>query len=211
MKRSSPIPFAKQAYRRDAALTPEQILVNLIVEKDQSDSDSETIMLLGRPGLDALTTLAGPIQAVFAPSNAMSAGFPSLIVIAANTVYSVSGSTATTLGTITGTDVRVAVAGNFDRIAIVADGCLWLYGASTGSTQNTFRQVDIPTPYSAVDVTTLDGYFIVAMSTGTFYWLVPADDDFTGDIRAGLTGSWHQTRKRRCRRLGRSCRSQKVP
>jgi len=181
--RPTPIPFAKQAYQRDLSFAPEQILRNLIVEKDESGSDPETVMLLQRPGLELRATLAGPVQALYAPNNALT-GFPALIAVAAATVYSISGSRATALGTITGTDTRVAVASNFDRIAIVADGCLWLYGASKTSTANTFRQVAIPVGYRAVDVTTLDGYFIVAMSDGTFYWLVPSDDDFTGTVNA---------------------------
>jgi len=177
------IPFAKQAYRRDLSFAPEQILRNLIVEKDESGSDPETVMLLQRPGLELRTALAGPVQAVYAPNNA-TAGFPTLIAVAGNTVYSISGSRATALGNITGTDTRVAIASNFDRIAIVADGSLWLYGATKTSTANTFRHVAIPDGYRAVDVTTLDGYFIIAMSDGTYYWLVPGDDDFTGTVNA---------------------------
>jgi hypothetical protein len=179
----TPIPFALSAYRRDIANTPEQICRNFIVENDDSGSDEKAVMLLQRPGFDPFADLTVPVQALYASNNA-TAGFPALLAISGNSLYSLDGSTSTALGSIAGSDPRVRIVSNFDRVAIVADGCLWLYGASTGTTGNSFRQVTIPDGYQVVDVAMLDDYFIVAMSDGTYYWLVPGDDDFDGDTNA---------------------------
>lgn len=176
----TPIPFALSSYRRDLAGTPEQICRNFIVEKDDSGSDEKAVMLLQRPGLDAFATLAGPLQALYASNNA-TAGFPAMFAVAGNTVYSLNGATPTAYGTITGSDPRVRIVSNFDRIAIVANGCLWFYGASAGTTANSFRQVAVPDGYAAVDVAMLNDYFVVAMSDGTYYWLVPGGDSLSTD------------------------------
>ncbi len=186
MPKPTPIPFAVSSYRRDNSITPEQICRNFIVEKDESGSDTKQVMLLQRPGLDPYLTIGGAVQALYATNNA-TAGFPQLVGIANNTLYSLDNETVTALGAITGTDPIVAVQTNFDRLCIVAGGLIWLYGASSGTTTNSFRSIAVPSPYIAVDICVLNDYFVIGMSDGTWYWLVPGGDTLGTDGTGSAT------------------------
>jgi hypothetical protein len=171
------IPFAKSSYRRDRAFGPEQKLVNWIVEKDGSGSEIEPLMLLQRPGLERVATLPAPVQAMLYTAG----GAAGTYAVAGSALYRIDDGATPLLGQMSGTDDLVSMASNFDRVAIVSSGLLYLYGASTGSTDNSFRQVEIPDGHVAADITSLNGYFVIACEDGRYYWLVPGDDDLSGD------------------------------
>lgn len=171
------IPFATESYRRERAYTPEQKLLNFFIEKDESNSESEQqqVMLLQRPGLSAYATLSAPIQAIYAPNNPkMSATY----AISGNRLYSVESGAFTDLGELGGTTGIASLCANFDRLAMVSYPLFYLYGATEGSTDFSFRNVPIPDEYKAVAVTHLNGYLVVACDDGTFYWLTPGADEF---------------------------------
>ena len=176
----SEISFANAAYKRQRAFSPEQRLVNFILEKDDSDSEETKVMALQRPGLERWSTLPAPIQALYNSTSALSP-LPATLAVSGSNLYSVAQDGSTLLGAMSGTDARVAIAANFDRVAIVSRPLLYFYGATSASTANSFRNVAIPNDLQAVDVTSLNGYFIIAMADSTFYWLVPGVDDFSSD------------------------------
>jgi hypothetical protein len=184
----STVPFAREAYERVRASTPETTLLNWIVEEDDSGSvpgdpraREPQRMLLQRPGLSAFATLPGPVQALYAPRNT---AFADCYAVAGNKLYSVTSGGSRKLGDLVGSTGRVSIAANFDRLAIVSYPHFYLYGASKAGTSSTFRQVTIPnfegpTP-KAVAVVMLNSYFVVACEDGTIFWLVPGEDEVDG-------------------------------
>jgi hypothetical protein len=174
------IPFATEAYKRSNAFLPEQKCVNFLVEEDDSDANTTQVMLLQRPGLDAYATLPAPIQGLYSSQSALASTLPTTVAVAGNILYSLDDTILAPLGTMSGTDGLVKIVSNFDRICIVSGPLLYCYGASTGSTANTFRYIPTADSYQVADVTSLDGYFIVAMTDSTFFWLNPGDDDWNG-------------------------------
>ncbi len=180
------IPFALEAYKRERAFTPEQTLVNFIVEKDESNSEpeQERAMLLQRPGLSAYAELPGAVQAIFATNNpAMDLVF----AVSQNNLYTVAPGVNNLIGALGGTTDLCSIDANFDRLGIVSYPLFYVYGptapAEDAPESNdppvlTFRNVAIPDGYRAVDVRVLSGYFIVACDDGTFFWLEPGQDEF---------------------------------
>jgi len=175
------IPFAKEAYKRLRASTPEQTVLNFIVERDGSStpqSEDEKIMLLQRPGLDAYYELPGPVQGLYTTDNP---GFNYTFGVAGNKLYSFNSSGSVELGTLSGSTSKVSFAANFDRLVVVNYPKVYCYGASSTSTFPTFREIVLPDlfgtgPVRAVDVAHLNGYLVIACEDGTYVWIAPGEN-----------------------------------
>jgi hypothetical protein len=166
--------FATEAYKRVRSFTPEQILRNWVVEKDDSDSEDVQIMLIQRPGYETFSSLPSSIQALYTADGAMAGNY----AVANSNLYSFTEGASALIGAMSGDDANCVITANFDRLAIQSGPLFYLYGASTGSLTNTFRNVVIPDGYLVADITSINGYFIAAMTDGTWFWLVPGTDAF---------------------------------
>jgi hypothetical protein len=146
------------AYKRTG--TPEVVLRNMYLEEDKSGLSPDQTLRIQRPGLSRLYDYGAPIRAVhFRTSTAQR------LVVAGTALY--AGTTS--VGTIAGT-APAAVASTPFASVIVSNGTAYLY--TTGLAPLPMPN-DAPSGGYVQDVDQLNGYAILLLPNGRFYWLVP--------------------------------------
>jgi hypothetical protein len=151
----------------DGGQVNSETLVNMFAEAASGKSEVE---LRSVAGLTLFSTIGtSPIRGQLVHADV-------LYVVAGTTLYSVgSGGTATSIGTIAGTEL-VQMASNGTELAIVANGSIYIYES------NALTLVTDPDAPSPTSIAYLDGYFIFGDGTNSFY-LSPLYDG-SGDYDA---------------------------
>jgi hypothetical protein len=156
------VPLGLNSYRRTDGILPEAELVNMLIEKDDSGASPDGTIRIQRPGLTPAYSLAEPIRGVFALDNLFAGAW---FAVAGNTFYRLTAGPAV-LGSIPGSS-RVVFAGGVNLLAILSEGQLYVW------TEGLLKTIPIPDGYTPIDIETINGYVVIACSTGRFYWLEP--------------------------------------
>lgn len=141
------IPFGTQSYQHEARQLSSQQMKNCFLEQQPQGAKSP-VAVIRSPGIESILTFPkSPIRGA-----AEHSGEP--YFVAGNSLYKVSGTTYTDLGTIPGNE-RVDMFSNGAQLGILADGDLYVYETS-------LAQVTDPGFVGASDVTYLDlfGVFV---------------------------------------------------
>ena len=149
------IPFGSQSYQHEARQLSSQRMVNCFLEKQPEGAKSPTAVIR-TPGIElSLTLPKGPIRGMAAHNDKP-------FVVSGTSLYEISGTSYTDLGTIPGTD-RVEMFSNGAQLGIVAGEDLYVYETS-------LSQVTDPGYYGASDATYLDlfGIFVKPNSSDIF-------------------------------------------
>jgi hypothetical protein len=156
------VPIGLQSYKRTDGFQPEVELVNMLLEKDDSGASLDGTMRIQRPGLSLAYTIASPVRGVFRLDNFLSGAW---FAVGGTSLYRLTAGPSV-LGTVGGT-TRVAFAAGINLLFVLSDGVLYVWNETTLAT------VAIPSPYVPIDIEAINGYIIIACSTGRFYWLEP--------------------------------------
>lgn len=173
------VPLGVRAYARTASSQPETRLVNLYMEEDKSGASPDEFMRLQRPGLSRIASLAGPVRGLYQSDNSVSSR---TLVVAGSKWVQLEGESTTTIGDLPDDGLAVRMEATFERVGVVSAGEFHVWNGDTvtivqirdkiSATDPALVLTDLP---PIVDVDVLNGYFILATATGTFYWLVPGE------------------------------------
>jgi len=173
------VPLGVQSYDRASASQPETRLVNLYMEKDESGASPDEYFRLQRPGLTRITNGLGSIRAVYQSDNSIS---NAPIIVAANEWFALEGTTKVAIGSIADDGSPCRIEATFERIGVASAGSFYVYDgeAVTLVKLRDLEDADDPDVVltdlpEIVDIDVLNGYFVLATVTGTFYWLVPGE------------------------------------
>lgn len=166
------VPLGITPYRRRDARTPEVALVNMLIEKDQTNL-VDGYLRFQRPGLGVFATAGdGPTRAVFRRLGVINSLY---YVVSGPALYSVHPTTkeVRNLGFISGDDI-CSVDGSATRLIIVADGVAYSWN---GTALSTIVVPDIDGVTSLISsVIYIAGYFILTVKDSQHYfWLAPGD------------------------------------
>lgn len=150
------VPLGVKAYARAEAMVPETRLVNMWLEKDESGISPDGLMRVQRPGLSRYETRTSPIRGLSYRTAT------SLEVTVTDRLY-VGGQDK---GGISGFGIAPTVDTPF-HMAVLGGAVLHLYGDSL---------ITVKMPNDAgeiVDIDQLNGYILILMRSGRFYWIEP--------------------------------------
>jgi hypothetical protein len=155
----SRVPFVGPAYTARSLNANAQRALNCYLELDNANPRAP-VALYGTPGLDLELTLDdGPVRGSIRLGSVM-------IVVAGDTVFSVVGGAATTLGTIGTSSGRVGMAANTTQVLIVDGSKGWLATASTLA-----EVTDVDFPDGVTWAKFVSSYFVVGGDgSSQFYW-----------------------------------------
>jgi hypothetical protein len=157
------VPIGLQSYKRTDGFMPEVELVNMLLEKDDSGASPDGTIRVQRPGLTlAYTIPETTVRGVFRLDNFLSGAW---FAVGGTTLYRLTAG-PTSLGTISGTS-RVAFAAGVNLLFVLSDGVLSVWN------ETTVTAITIPDGYVPIDIEAINGYIIIACSSGRFYWLEP--------------------------------------
>lgn len=164
------IPLGIQSYRRQDDIIPETKMINLYIEEipPQNDGDPTQYVRFQRPGLapfDEIVGGSGGITGMYRQDGI----FNGDIFFTYNSNLYRRGVSITNLGPI-GSSNMTRWASNIDHLAILTDTGLHLYDGS--SIIDVTIPVDTPA-HIPVDITSINGYFIIFCADGRWYWIVP--------------------------------------
>lgn len=162
------VPLGLQSYERPSGFQPPTKLLNFYLEEDKSGASPDQVMRLQRPGLAPFTTLTGNVRALFYREG-INDGLP--VAVAGSTLYGLDGGSNVIMGTVENDAARAHIAANFEKIAVVSGGIFYTHDGST------LTAVDLPDDEAPIGLEAINGYFILILSDGTFYWLVPGEDE----------------------------------
>lgn len=173
------IPLGNQAYSRSGASQPETRLVNLFMEKDESGGSPDELMRLQRPGLTRIASLPSAIRGMYQSDNQVS---NALLVVAGDQWLSLDGAPATLIATVPNDGDSVRMEATFERVGLLTAGEFYIWDGTTVTEVQKRDKEDADDPTLTltdmepiIDITTLNGYFILTTSSGLFYWLVPGE------------------------------------
>jgi hypothetical protein len=173
------VPLGVQAYSRSASSQPETRLVNLFMEKDESGASPDEWMRLQRPGLTTIASNLGAIRAAYQSDNSIAA-IP--VIVAGAKWCMLQGTSQIDIGTIENDGLPARIEATFERIGVVSAGEFYIYDGETVTRVQQRDLEDASNPSvklsdleTIIDVDVLNGYFVLATSTGKFYWLVPGE------------------------------------
>lgn len=154
------VPLGIGAYRRSSGFVPEVTMRNFYLEQDVTGISPDKTLRIQRPGLSAYRTLPAPIRGLnFRDST--------------GETFAVSGGTlfnaATGRGSIAGNDLTPMVATPFS-LFIAGGGLLYAYDENLALIA---LPNDAPSAGKVQDIDQLDGYALVLLPNGRFYWIVP--------------------------------------
>jgi hypothetical protein len=156
------IPLGVGSYKRSDGLVPEVVLRNLYLEKDESGISPDKTLRIQRPGLTRLANLSGTLRGVHYRTST-----GERLAVAGSLFY--VGETPR--GSIDGAD-PVAITSTPFATLIAGGGKLYLFGTGVATIA---LPDDAPSAGSVQDVDQLNGYGIVLLPNGRFYWLVPGE------------------------------------
>lgn len=144
------IPFGVQSYQHEAAQLSSQQMINCFLEREPEGAKSRTAVIR-TPGIDTILTLPkSPIRGA-----EVHGGYP--YFVAGTSLYKVTGTTYTDLGTIPGAS-RVQMFSNGDQLGILANDDLYVYETSLAICSD--ASYGGQSGNGAIDVTYLDLYGI---------------------------------------------------
>lgn len=157
------VPLGIQAYTRDAGPVPEVQCYNFYLEKDGSGVSPDGMLRIQRPGLSTEYNIASPVRAItFNPGNGH------VLMIGAGTFYD-NGISKGSIGVASFRPARIVIT----QLAagICNEGEIYLYDGTT------ITAVTLPDDAGSfpVDIDQINGYFIVLLGSGRFYWIVPGE------------------------------------
>ena len=162
------IPLGKDAYERADNFQPATRLLNLYLEEDKQGLSPDGFNRLQRPGLAAFANFgSAPIRAVYQEENVQS-GQP--IFVSGTGVYVTDGVTNEQIATVGDDNQIAAICGAYERIGIVTDGKFYASHPDTGN----IAEVEVPDLKIPVWVDSINSYFVIACSDGTFFWMEPS-------------------------------------
>ena len=163
------IPLGLQSYERTRGSFPEVILRNLYLEEDSSGSSIDKFARIQRAGLNPLLTFPAAIRGIYQQQGV----FDNLtFVVAGDTLYSTDWTTFTAIGTLPNDGQRVRMQSNFRTIGIVTANQFWAWDGTS------LYQLHLPDDSEPIDLEVVNGYYILPLASGRFYWLEPDKDDF---------------------------------
>lgn len=156
------VPLGIGSFKRQSGVLPEVILHNLYLEQDKSGLSPDQTLRIQRPGLVANQTLTGPIRGMeYRESD------NEQLIVSGGWLY-VDGLNQ---GFINGSDIAPIVATEF--FALIAGGGqlrLW---------DETLTTVDLPDDAPddgyVQDIDQLNGYGLILLPGGRFYWIMPEE------------------------------------
>lgn len=157
------IPLGIGAYKRSDGLVPETVLRNLYLEADKSGISPDKTLRIQRPGLTRVYDYGALIRA----AHYRSAG--DRLVIAGGSLF-VGTAIA---GSVAGDELAAIISTPFASV-IAAGGVAYIY---TDALATLVLPDDAPSDGYAQDVDQLNGYVIVLLPNGRFYWLVPGETE----------------------------------
>jgi len=164
------VPLGLQSYDRARGQQPETRLVNLYLEADESGASPDEQYRLQRPGLVEIADFGGkPIRGIYQSDNVLSS---LTVVVAGDTLYTTDGANITAVGTLTDDGDLVTIAATFERVGICSGGDFWSFDGET------LVKIPLPDDQNIIDLDVLNSYFVVGLSDGRFFWLVPGEDTF---------------------------------
>lgn len=172
------VPLGTESYARLASAQPETRLVNLYMEEDKLGSSPDNVMRLQRPGLSRITTLPGRVRALCQSDNSIT----SVPLFIAGDKLGFENGGQTTIATLADDGASARIAATFERVGALSAGEFNVWDGTTtklvqmrdkeDASDSGVTLTDLP---PIIDVDVLNGYFILATATGTFYWLVPGE------------------------------------
>lgn len=157
------IPLGIGSYKRSDGLTPEVVLRNMYLEEDKSGISPDNTLRIQRPGMTRLFRFGD--TAIRGLHYRTSTG--ERLTVQGASLY--SGETSK--GTIDGTDTAVLVSTPFLSL-IAAAGKLYRYDTQVDAVA---LPNDAPSAGYVQDVDQLNGYGLVLLPNGRFYWIVPGE------------------------------------
>lgn len=158
------VPLGLKSYRRDDALQPEVRLVNLILEKDESGASPDEVMRISRPGLSPAFNINGPMRALYREEGVFGGAW---FAVTGKHLVRLEGSAPVVLAAVTGDD-PVQLAGVQSALYVLRTGLLCRYVEGVG-----LVEIVVPEGHVPIGIETINGYLIVACSSGRFYWIEP--------------------------------------
>lgn len=160
------VPLGVGSYSRDTAFLPDVVLKNFYVEADASGASLDEVLRLQRPGLALYRTVdtGTQVRALFQQDGVL-AGLP-VAIIGTSLVKFTAGVTSV-LGTVANDGKSAQIAGSGTRIGIVSGGTFYIHDGTVLTT------VPLPDSLTPVSVTGINGYFVIGVLDGRFYWVVP--------------------------------------
>lgn len=169
-----------KAYSRIAGSVPETRLVNLYMEADESGSSPDQYFRLQRPGLTRISTSSQPIRGIYQSDNSITSD--PICVAGTEWFHLANGGDTVVIGSIIDDGLPVRIAATFERVGVVSAGDFYIWNGSTTMLVQVRDKLAANDPGielsplpPIIDIDVLNGYFVLATSTGTFYWLVPGE------------------------------------
>lgn len=157
------VPLGTQAYKRAGGPVPETKCYNFYLEKDGTGVSPDGTLRIQRPGMSVQYNIAAPVRAIaFNPANAHA------LMIGAATLYD-NGISKGSVGVASFKTARIVVTQL--NAGIYNEGEIYLYDGAT------ITAVTLPDDAGSfpVDIEQINGYFIVLLGSGRFYWIVPGE------------------------------------
>lgn len=154
------VPLGIGAYKRSSGFVPEVTLRNFYLEQDATGISPDKTLRIQRPGLSSYRTLPSSIRGL---NYRDSTG--ETFAVAGGYLYNAD----TNKGSIIGLDITPMVATPFS-LFIAGGGTLYAYDTSLATIA---LPDDAPAAGTVQDIDQLDGYALVLLPNGRFYWIVP--------------------------------------
>lgn len=154
------IPLGIGAYKRAAGFIPEVKLRNLYLEADKSGVSPDKTLRIQRPGLVPYRSFSGQIGGMLYRQNE-----GQTLTVAGGSLYNETAS----VGSISGAGIAPMVATPFAAF-VTRGGLLYAYDTA-------FHVIALPddTPGTVQDIDQINGYVIVLLPNGRFYWILPGE------------------------------------
>lgn len=164
------VPLGLEAYSRTNGIVPEVTLKNFYLEKDSSGAGLDGMLRIQRPGLRLLIQFDAPIRGIYQMDGVMS---DQTFVVAGDKLYLTDWLDKTEIGSVPDDGMPVAMAANALRLGLISAGEFLIYDGET------LEAIELPDGRAPIDLDVLNGYFILPLSDGRFYWLAPDEPDFS--------------------------------
>lgn len=167
------VPLGIQSYSRQDNLIPETKLVNMFIDviPPQAEKEGPENIRLQRPGLAPYyeaTSGTGGITGIYRQDGVFSGDL--FYTYSGNLYRKSTTDTPVNLGAVGASTSPTRWATNSTLLAILTDTGLSLYNGATIIPVTI--PVDVP-PHVPVDITSINGYFIIACADARWYWIVP--------------------------------------
>ena len=173
----SNIPLGLNAYNRDNMGLPPVELINLFIEEDNSDAsiDEKAVLHLQRPGTVNYATVAGSVRGMY-QSDGVEGG--KTFVAAGAKLQTITSTSTANVGDIASDGQSVAFAASFDKLALTSAGKLYMVRSGALS------EIAMPDSRTAIDVTAIANFIIVATPDGRWFYIPPGIYDLTTGTHA---------------------------